>query len=129
MAADRFASLQHRLLAYLQGKDLFIQDCFAGADPAYRLPIRVITETAWHNLFARNMFIQGKAEALARHVPQFTVINAPNFHAVPEVDGTRSEVFIVIHFGQKLAGMFAENFKTFADQVSAEVSHAGPQAA
>ena len=102
MAPERFASLQNRLLAYLQGKDLFIQDCFAGADPAYRLPIRVITETAWHNLFARNMFIQAKAEELASHVPQFTVINAPNFHAVPEVDGTRSEVFIVIHFGQKL---------------------------
>jgi phosphoenolpyruvate carboxykinase (ATP) len=102
MAAERFASLQHRLLAYLQGKDLFIQDCFAGADPAYRLPIRVITETAWHNLFARSMFIQAKAGEEAGHEPRFTVINAPNFHAVPEVDGTRSEVFIVIHFGQKL---------------------------
>ncbi len=62
----------------------------------------MITETAWHNLFARNMFIQAKAEELAGHAPQFTVINAPNFHAVPEVDGTRSEVFIVIHFGQKM---------------------------
>ena len=102
MEPERFASLQNRLLAYLQGKDLFVQDCFAGADPSYRLPIRVITETAWHNLFARNMFIQARAEELAGHAPQFTVINAPNFHAVPEVDGTRSEVFIVIHFGQKL---------------------------
>ena len=102
METEHFASLQNRLLAYLQGKDLFIQDCFAGADPAYRLPIRVITETAWHNLFARNMFIQAKAQELAEHTPQFTVINAPNFHAVPDVDGTRSVVFIVIHFGQKL---------------------------
>ena len=82
METERFASLQNRLLAYLQGKDLFIQDCFAGADPAYFLPIRVITETAWHSLFARNMFIQSiqaKVEELAGHSPKFTVINAPNF--------------------------------------------------
>src|SRR5512147_1061844 len=57
-----FEGLHRRLLAYLQGKDLFVQDCFAGADPQYRLPIRVITETAWHSLFARDMFIQGKPE-------------------------------------------------------------------
>ncbi len=99
---DHYMRLYHRLLAYLQGKDLFIQDCFAGADPVYRLPIRIITETAWHNLFARNIFIQAPPEQLVQHVPEFTVINVPNFQAVPELDGTRSEVFIVIHFGQKL---------------------------
>lgn len=97
-----FEGLHRRLLAYLQGKDLFVQDCFAGADPQYRLPIRVITETAWHSLFARDMFIQAKPEELATHVPEFTVLNAPSFHADPEVDSTRSEVFIVIHFGKKL---------------------------
>src|SRR5207302_4910719 len=62
----------------------------------------VITETAWHNLFARNIFIQGDRASLADHVPQFTVINAPNFHAIPELDGTRSEVFVVIHFAERL---------------------------
>ena len=102
MEPANFETLHRRLLAYLQGKDLFVQDCFAGADPEYRLLIRVITETAWHNLFARNMFIQAKPEDLATHVPQFTIINAPNFHAIPEVDGTHSEVFIVLHFGQRL---------------------------
>jgi phosphoenolpyruvate carboxykinase (ATP) len=102
MEPDKFDLLHRCLLAYLQGKDLFVQDCFAGADPAYRLPIRVITETAWHNLFARNMFIQPNREQQATHVPQFTVINAPNFQADPEVDGTRSEVFVVIHFGRRL---------------------------
>lgn len=102
MEPNRFDALSLRMLAYLQGKDLFVQDCFVGADPRYRLPIRVITETAWHSLFARNMFIQAKPDELARHVPEFTVINAPNFHADPDVDGTRSEVFIVIHFGKKL---------------------------
>ena len=99
---EQFDRLHRRLLAYLQGKDLFVQDCFAGADPAYRMPLRVITETAWHSLFARNMFIQPDAEQLSQHEPQFTVINAPNFHADPEVDGTRSEVFVVIHFGRRL---------------------------
>jgi phosphoenolpyruvate carboxykinase (ATP) len=99
---DQFNLLHRRLLAYLQGKDLFVQDCFAGADPAYRLPIRVVTETAWHNLFARNMFIQPDRDQLAKHIPQFTVINAPNFHADPEVDGTHSAVFVVIHFGLRL---------------------------
>jgi phosphoenolpyruvate carboxykinase (ATP) len=102
MAPERFDALRRRLLAYLQGKDLFVQDCFAGADPAYRLPIRVISEHAWHSLFARNLFIQATAEELATHVPRFTVIQAPDFHAEPEVDGTNSEVFIAIHFGEGL---------------------------
>ena len=99
---DHFANLYHRLLAYLQGKDVFIQDCFAGADPLYRLPVRIITETAWHSLFARNIFIQAPPEQLVKHVPEFTLINVPNFNAVPELDGTHSEVFIVIDFSKKL---------------------------
>jgi phosphoenolpyruvate carboxykinase (ATP) len=98
----QFEILRNRLLAYLQGKDLFIQDCFVGADREYRIPIRVITETAWHNLFARNMFIHATVEELARHVPDFTVIHAPQFHAVPELDGTNSEAFIVVSFRQGL---------------------------
>ena len=102
MDPDKFEALHRRLLAYLQGRDLFVQDCFAGADPQYRLPIRVITETAWHSLFARDMFIQATPAELAAHTPQFTVINAPNFHAIPEVDGTRSEVFVILNFAQRL---------------------------
>ena len=102
MSEDHFEALHKRLLAYLQGRDLFVQDCYAGADPDYRLPIRVVTETAWHNLFARNMFIQPSADALVDHVPEFTVIQAPNFHALPEVDGTNSEVFIVAHLEKRL---------------------------
>ncbi len=103
MEPEKFNTLRQRLLAYWQCKDLFIQDCFAGADPNFQVPIRVITETAWHNLFARNMFIQATPEQLEKHIPQFTVFHAPNFHAIPEVDGTRSEIFIVIHFQERLA--------------------------
>ena len=99
---DQFASLRRRMLAYLQNRDLFVQDCYAGADPDYRLRVRVITESAWHNLFARNMFIQPEAAALAEFEPEFTVIQAPRFHADPAADGTNSEVFIVVSFAQRM---------------------------
>ncbi len=98
----KFEQLFHRLLAYLQGKDLFIQDCFAGADEDYRLPIRVITETAWHSLFARNMFIQAPIESLEEHKPEFTVLHVPHFRALPELDGTKSEAFIILSLEKKL---------------------------
>ncbi|MGE5189993.1 MAG: phosphoenolpyruvate carboxykinase (ATP) [Gemmatimonadota bacterium] len=100
--ADRYESIRSRLLSYLEGKELFVQECHVGADEEHRLPIRVITEMAWHSLFARNMFLPvTDREALARHVPGFTVISAPGFHSRPEMDGTRSEVFILIHFGRR----------------------------
>src|SRR5208283_4487342 len=102
MEPEQFHRLHSRLLAYLQDRDVFVQDCFVGADSRYRLPIRVITETAWHTLFVRNMFIQTKPGEATGHVPQFTVIHAPNFHAIPEIDGTHSEVFIVVNFAEKL---------------------------
>ena len=102
MEPDKFSTLHRRMIAYLQGKDLFVQDCFAGAAPEFRVPVRIITEHAWQNLFARNMFIQAKDIELLSHAPQFTVLAAPNFHADPEVDGTRSEVFVVIDFGKRL---------------------------
>ena len=96
-----FESLRDRMLAYLQGRDLFVQDCFVGADERYRMPVRIITAEAWHSLFAHTMFIQATLEELADFVPEFTVIQAPGFHAIPEVDGTRSEVFIVLNFGER----------------------------
>lgn len=101
MEESTYERLRLRLLAYLQGKDVFVQDCFVGADPAYRLPIRVITETAWHSLFAHTMFVRPQPEDLDTFAPEFTVIHAPGFHAIPELDGTRSEVFIVINFAQR----------------------------
>ncbi|MFO0996863.1 MAG: phosphoenolpyruvate carboxykinase [Alphaproteobacteria bacterium] len=99
---ERFSSLHHRMLAYLQGRDLFVQDLFAGADPSYRLKVRVITEAAWHSLFARNMFIRPKPEDLTDFEPDFTIIQAPRFHARGKEDGTNSEVFIVVNFAERL---------------------------
>jgi phosphoenolpyruvate carboxykinase (ATP) len=102
MSQERFDRLRQRVLGYLQERELFVQDCYVAADPAYRVPVRVITETAWHSLFARDLFLRPKAEELLDYRPHFTVIHAPNFHAIPRVDGTRSEVFVVIHFGERL---------------------------
>ncbi len=99
---NNFNKLHNRMLAYLQGRDIFVQDCYAGADPNYRISVRVITETAWHNIFVRNLFIQVPREELDKFEPDFTIINAPRFHAVPELDGTNSEVFIIVNFGKKL---------------------------
>ncbi|MHB2154116.1 phosphoenolpyruvate carboxykinase [Calditrichota bacterium GD2] len=100
---EKFNLIWHRIQAYLQGNDIFIQDCYVGADPKYRLPIRVITEYAWHSLFARNMFIRLKdEEEMKNHKPEYTIIDLPKFHAVPELDGTNSEAFILVNFKEKL---------------------------
>ncbi|WP_078120798.1 phosphoenolpyruvate carboxykinase (ATP) [Thiosocius teredinicola] len=99
---NNFDILHQRMASYLQMKDVFVQDCFAGADADYRMPIRIITEYAWHSLFARNMFIQASPEELKHHEPYFTVINSPRFHAIPSQDQTRSETFILVNFHQRL---------------------------
>jgi phosphoenolpyruvate carboxykinase (ATP) len=99
----KFNALYDRLQGFLQGRDLFVQDCFVGADPNYRLPIRVITEFAWHSIFARNMFIRpASADDYRRHVPEFTVVAVPSFNAAGTIDGTRTSTFIALDFSQKL---------------------------
>ena len=103
MAEARFWGLHRRLMAHLQGRDLFVQDCFVGADRGYRLPVRIITENAWASLFARNIFIQAQAaDELHQHEPTFTVIQAPSFFADSEEDSTRSDAFIVVNFAARL---------------------------
>src|SRR5260370_481373 len=89
------------MMAYARGRDLFVQDTFVGADLKYQLPIRIVTELAWHSLFARTMFISNRQEAAAQQ-PEFTVINFPGFQADPQRDGTRSSTFILMDFSQKL---------------------------
>jgi phosphoenolpyruvate carboxykinase (ATP) len=101
---ESFSMLHSRLQGYLQGRDVFVQDCYAGADPDRRLPIRIITEKAWHSLFARIMFLKPPTiDAMKRHVPDFTVIAVPAFLASPLIDSTRTETFIIINFREKLA--------------------------
>jgi len=101
---ENFSALLTRLQGYLQGRDVFVQDCHAGADPEFSLPIRIITQKAWHSLFARCMFLKIRnQDALKKHVPEFTVIAVPGFLASPMIDGTRTETFIVLNFRERLA--------------------------
>ena len=102
ISIKQFELLFRRLQAYLQGRDVYVQDCYAGHDHRYHLPVRIITETAWHSLFARNMFIQPTVEQLDSHVPEFTVLHVPNFQAIPEIDGTNSEAFVIVNLRRKL---------------------------
>ncbi|MEP7355966.1 MAG: phosphoenolpyruvate carboxykinase (ATP), partial [Anaerolineales bacterium] len=102
-SAEKFNDLFNRMQGYLQGRDVFVQDCYAGADPDYGLPIRIVSELAWHSLFARNMFLRpATREAERRHVPEFTVICAPGFKGMPQIDATASQTFIVLNFEQRL---------------------------
>src|ERR1700720_2828869 len=99
---EKFDALFDRVVASLRGKELFVQDLFAGADSKYRLPIRVINEYAWHNLFVRALFVRPTEEELKTHRAEFTIVSAPEFQGDPQRDGTRSEAFIVVSFSRKI---------------------------
>jgi phosphoenolpyruvate carboxykinase (ATP) len=103
VTAALFDVLHRDMLAYLQDKDLFVLDAWAGTDPTFRLPIRIVTEFAWHNFFARNMFLPENDPAnRSAHRPEFTVINTPRFKADPARHGCRSETAIFVNFGKRL---------------------------
>ena len=102
ISTERFDALLQRVIEHMRERDLFVQDLFAGADPAYRLPIRVIAEYAWHALFVRQLFVRPDAAQFETHSPQFTVIAAPEFEAVPERDGTYSKAFILVDFTRRI---------------------------
>ncbi|HLJ63346.1 MAG TPA: phosphoenolpyruvate carboxykinase (ATP), partial [Stellaceae bacterium] len=97
-----FDELHKRILAYYQGRQLFIQDMYGGADPDYRLKVRIITDSAWHGLFCRNMFIRPGREELRHFEPDFTILHAPRFFAMHEVDGLNSDTFILVNFARRL---------------------------
>jgi phosphoenolpyruvate carboxykinase (ATP) len=100
---EKFNDLFNRLQGYFQDRDVFVQDVYAGADPAYRVPVRIVTEHAWQSLFVRNMFILPQSlEEYRRHVPEFTVLVAPGFQGFPPIDGTSAQTFIALSFEQKL---------------------------
>ncbi len=101
MTPQQFEGLFDRMVSHWQGEDVFVQDCFAGADEAHTVPIRVITKRAWHNLFARQLFVRPDPEKTEDHVPEFTIYFAPTFFTDPERDGTRSQTCIAIDFTRK----------------------------
>jgi phosphoenolpyruvate carboxykinase (ATP) len=103
MATDKFEALYGRMLGFLQGRDVFVQDVYAGADETYRLPVRIVTESAWQSWFARNMFLVPQSlEEYQRFVPEFTIFALPGFKAAPAIDNTASETFICLSFAKKL---------------------------
>ncbi|HEX9006404.1 MAG TPA: phosphoenolpyruvate carboxykinase (ATP) [Bacteroidota bacterium] len=102
MEPKHFEILLKKLLAYLQGRDVFVQNLYGGADEHYRIPVRIVTEYAWHSLFTRNLLIRPEEPVIHTSPETFTIIDSPRFHAVPESDGTNSEVFIVLNFARRL---------------------------
>ena len=96
-----FALLRGRVQAYLQGRELFTQDLYAGADPARRVRVRLVTPNAWHALFARNMFIRPPAADLATFEPDYVILHAPEFQADPAIDGVRSTTAIALSFAER----------------------------
>ena len=103
-APEKFDLLFDRLLGFLQGRDVFVQDLYAGADENYRLPVRIVTELAWHSHFVRNMFLLPQSlEEYKRFVPEFTIISVPSFKGMPALDNTATETFISLSFERKLA--------------------------
>jgi phosphoenolpyruvate carboxykinase (ATP) len=97
-----FERLQEDVRAHLDAHEVFVQDLFAGADPAYRLPVRFVTPNAWHALFVRNMFIRALPTELAQFRPGFTVLHAPDLQADPSRHGTRTGTFVVISFVKRV---------------------------
>ncbi len=101
VSPERYAALRQRVLNHLQSQDVFIQDALVAADPGATMAVRVMTEYAWHALFARQLFRRPAAEQLAHLVPDFTVLSAPTFQADPQRDGTKSETAVMLNLEQR----------------------------
>ncbi|MCS6892559.1 MAG: phosphoenolpyruvate carboxykinase [Rhodovarius sp.] len=103
MAPEKFATFTARVRAWLgQRPVLFTQDLYAGADPAHRIRVRLVTTNAWHALFARNMFIRPHRAELADFTPDYVILHAPEFEADPALDGCRSSTCIALSFAERL---------------------------
>ena len=102
MSSEAFDKLHKDMLKHIQGKDLFIQDLYGGADPKYRIGVRVITEYSWHNLFIRHLLIRPTKSDLETYINDFSIINLPSFSANPAKHGCRSETVIAINFEKRL---------------------------
>jgi phosphoenolpyruvate carboxykinase (ATP) len=97
LGEDRFEGLRDKVVDYLERQDLYVVDCFAGAHPTRRLGLRVVTDSPWHALFAKTLFIEPTEDELTHHEPQALVLHAPAVEADPGEDGTRSSTFVVLH--------------------------------
>ena len=102
MSPEHFATLWADFRDHMAGNELFVQELFGGADERHRLPVRVVTELAWHSLFIRHLLRRPSIEDLADFAPDFTIVNLPSFKADPERHGTRSETVIAVNFAERL---------------------------
>jgi len=100
--SDKFEKLFEKMKDFVDNKELFVFDGFVGSDPETRLPIRVINDHVWQNMFSSNLFIRPTNEELKNHNPEFTILCINDFKAVPEIDGTRTDVFILIDLTRKI---------------------------
>jgi phosphoenolpyruvate carboxykinase (ATP) len=101
-SVDKFDEIFERVTRHMKERELFIEDLYCGADPAYRLPVRVIAEYAWHALFVKQLFIRPTEAERATHTPEFTVIASPEFEADPTRDGTRSQTYILADYTRRI---------------------------
>ncbi len=101
ISQEIFGRLYAKLVSYLQQKDVYINDTYIGTDPNNRLAVRFINEFAYASIFVNNMFLDPSAEELESFIPDFTVICCPQFKAIPEIDGVRSEAFVIINFKER----------------------------
>ncbi len=129
LSENFFNTLFNRLISYLHNKDAYVQDCLVGSDPEFQIPIRIVTETAWHSLFSRNMFYQIQdREDLAHFKPEFTIVHVPGFHAIPEQDGTNSSSFVVISLAKRIVLIGGTNYAGEIKQaVFSIVNHLSPE--
>ena len=101
ISEEQYQRLRNRVFAFLQDRELFVQECRVGADKNYQRRVRVVTMWAWQALFARSLFIHPRTFDAAVMAPDYTVIGVPGFRADPDIDGTRSEAFILLHPGRR----------------------------
>ena len=100
--ADKFDQLHQKMVKYLEDKEIYVRDAYAGANPDYELKLRVVNELAWHNLFCYNMFLRPQEGTDTSWTPDFSIICAPGFEADPAVDGTRQKNFAILNFTKKM---------------------------
>ncbi len=102
MSNEHFDGLYNKMIASYKGKTLYVRDAYACADPNYRLNLRVVNVTAWHNLFCHHLFLRPTEQEIKNHIPEFTIIQNPDFFADPQVDGTRQGNFVAVNFSKKI---------------------------
>ena len=107
---DKFDKIFAKMTSHMTGKEIFIFDGFVGADTEHRLPIRIITDHPWQSLFVRQLFIRPTVSELESHKPEYTVIALNDFKAVPEVDGTRTDAFILLNYTKKVVLIGATSY-------------------